>query len=202
MKIKELFEGINSSVKTIGEMTINGMIVAPNGEKRKVWDGDFDVPFETIEIPQSLEGCPEEINGAFTCSMRSKITSFKGAPKKVNGTFIMSECNISSIEGLPKFIEKNCFITKNSIKTLKNIHKEAHEIGGKLFIADSVESNILGVLKIKNLKELIFLKKDISYAKKEISNIINKYLPNPTTDQILDCQNELIEAGFEEYAEL
>jgi hypothetical protein len=35
-----------------------------------------------------------------------------------------------------------------------------------------------------------------------VAEIVNTYLPNPTTAQILDCQNELIEAGFEEYAEL
>ena len=207
MKIRELFENLdaldNNNAKTVGELKLNneGEIVALNGIPRDVWQGNFEVPYNNVDNLESFEGSPIEINGAFTCSMHKKITTFNGSPKMVNGAFIVSDCNISSVEGLPEFIKQNCFITKNPIKTLKNIYKNVKEIGGKLYVENSVESNVLGVLKIKNLKELIFLNKN-TYTKTEISNIINKYLPNPNMSQILDCQNELIEAGFEGYAEL
>jgi hypothetical protein len=36
-----------------------------------------------------------------------------------------------------------------------------------------------------------------------IENIINKHLKQPMSKQrMIDCQNELIDAGFEEYAQL
>ena len=131
----------------------------------------------------SLEGCPSEINGDFLC-ISTKISSLEFAPKVIHGDF-------------------TCF--DNKMTSLKDIHKHIHQIDGTIRLNQPswncrITSNILGLLKIKNLKEIVGLGAYDPFAK--AANIINKYLPNPTTAQIIDCQNELIEAGFEEYAEL
>jgi hypothetical protein len=155
----------------------------------------------------SLEGAPQKINGGFYCYDNKNLTSLKGMPQEGVTDVYCSGCNLSSLEGIAKKIngDLNCFNNPN-LTSLKGIHKIIEEINGSLSIGTSVKSNILGILKIKNVKELKFSLQsapinDVTRLT-QLANIINWYLPNPTTSQIIDCQNELIEAGFEEYAEL
>ena len=159
---------------------------------------------------ESLEGAPDKINGALHCANNSNLKNLIGCPQGIE-SLICHSCgfsSVSSLEGMPKIIKKNLTIYNNPIKSLKGIHKIVEEIGNKLMLPFHIESNILGVLKIKNLKEIVFYdtKNEFSIEAKDkinkVAEIVNTYLPNPTTAQILDCQNELIEAGYEEYAEL
>ena len=156
----------------------------------------------------SLEGVPSKISGELYCSDNMNLSSLKGCPKEVKNLFI-DNCNITSLEGAPKKIRNLLALDGNPIKSLKGIHKIIEEIED-LILPHSIESNILGILKIRNLRKVSFKSFGSSanvsdrdaQQKDQISKIINKYLPNPTMDQIIDCQNELIDAGFEEYAEL
>ena len=59
---------------------------------------------------------------------------------------------------------------------------------------------MLGLLLIKDLTEVARYKDDIMY---EPAQIINKYLKQPVSKQrMFDCQEELMQAGFKEYAQL
>ena len=59
-----------------------------------------------------------------------------------------------------------------------------------------IKSHILGLLLIDGCKE-------VEMDNKDIEKIMNKYLKQPfTPHRLYDCQDELIEAGFEEYAQL
>jgi len=62
-----------------------------------------------------------------------------------------------------------------------------------LYIKDTPISNLLYVFKIKGLK---YVKTKIG----DLNDIINKYLTG--NHDIMDCQEELIEAGFEKIAKL
>ena len=150
----------------------------------------------------SLEGAPKKIQGNFYCGFNSNLGSLKGAPQNGVEAFYCGNCNLTSLEGAPKKINGIFSCEGNPITSLKGIHKIFEEINGDCTFPDSIESNILGLLKIKNLKSVSFKNKKYKKSKIEISDIINKYLPNPSPSQIIDCQNELIDAGFEEYAEL
>ena len=150
----------------------------------------------------SLEGAPKKINGSFNCSNNKKLTSLKGCTQEGVESFYCHFCNLTSLIGVPKKINGNFWGIGNPIKTIKGIHQIFEYINGELAVPDSVESNILGVLKIKNLKKFYFSNDISSYVKSDISEIVNKYLPNPSPSDIIDCQNELIDAGYEEYAEL
>lgn len=171
-------------------------------------EGITDLIIANCDI-HSLQGAPNTINGKFDCKNNENLNSLIGMPQNGVKHIYANGCNLTSFEGAPKKVDGNVFATKNPIKTLKNIHKIFDSIDGQMGLPSSIESNVLGLLKIKNLTKISFFKnvmdkneKGLGQDKKEISNIINQYLPNPTTDQIIDCQNELIEAGFEEYAEL
>jgi hypothetical protein len=155
----------------------------------------------------SLEGSPQKIDGAFYCSYNKRLKSLKGMTQEGVKRLHCAGCSLSSFEGVARNISGDVFAVKNPMTNLKGVHKHFDTIGGKMLLSDSIESNILGLLKIKNLKRVSFFKNSVdlgekSVAKKEISDIINKYLPNPTLAEIIDCQNELVEAGFEDYAEL
>lgn len=79
------------------------------------------------------------------------------------------------------------------LRTLHNIHKIIGRIEGTINLQDNpISSHILGLCKIKDLKRAML-------DNKEVEAIINKYLPE---GDIIGCQQELIEDGFDEYAQL
>ena len=184
---------------------INGDVYCPYNENLTSLKGMPQMEVKDLIISNcnltSLEGAPKKIDGQFDCSSNKNLTSLKGMPQEGVIDIDFSNCNISSLEGAPKKIYGNVYADSNPIISLKNVHKIIEEINGKIFLPESIESNILGLLKIKNLKSINF-KNLIFEGNFELSKIINKYLPNPSPSQIIDCQNELIDAGFEEYAEL
>jgi len=67
------------------------------------------------------------------------------------------------------------------------------EINGKLNLFTTPITNLLYVLKIKGLKE-------VHTGNDEISKILNKHLLGDR--DIMECQEELIEAGFGDWAKL
>jgi hypothetical protein len=82
------------------------------------------------------------------------------------------------------------------LKSLKDIHKHIKSIGGKFTASNNpIESHVLGLLLVKGIKE-------IQIDNKEVQNILNKYLPSRGMESVLACQDELIEAGFGDFAQL
>ena len=85
------------------------------------------------------------------------------------------------------------FLTNNKLTNLKGIHKHLEYCKGViLFQQNPINSHILGLLKIKNLQGVVF-------TDNSLTDIINKYLPE---GNLLGCQQELIDAGFEDFAQL
>ena len=84
---------------------------------------------------------------------------------------------------------------------MQNIHKHTHKISGKFYCGGNpTKSHMLGLLLIKDLTEVVCYEKDIMHKP---AQIINKYLKQPMSKQrMFDCQEELIQAGFKEYAQL
>jgi hypothetical protein len=58
-----------------------------------------------------------------------------------------------------------------------------------------IKSHVLGVLLIHGVTE-------IKMDNNEVQNILNGHLPSKGMESVLECQDELIEAGFDEYAKL
>ena len=172
MKLKTLFE--NEEDGTLIGRKIHGRIVEPD---MKIWDGDFVCSECNLT---SLKGSPEEIKGDFDCSGNNNLTSLEFGPKIVNGDYLCNGCNLTS---------------------LHNIHKYTQQISNKFFCGGNpIKSHILGLLLIKDLMEVACYEDDIMY---EPAQIINKYLEQPMSKQrMFDCQEELIQAGFKEYAQL
>ena len=116
---------------------------------------------------------------------------------------------------LPSVIETSLILNSNcKFDSLKGIHKHFTNINGIIFCDGlKIKSHILGVVKIKGVTELSLgadWRKSFEGTKTpnkgfEFGEILMKYLPASKRykgGDILDCQDELIEAGFEEYAKL
>lgn len=134
------------------------------------------------------------------------LTSLKGCPKNIEGKLFLNN-NDLTLDNAPHGITVNDSVNLSynpRLTSLHNIHKVFTRIGNTLVITPSkVKSHVLGILMIKDLKNLDF-NDDISTT--EISTrwrmIIERFLPNPTNENIYECQNCLLELNLDEYAQL
>lgn len=249
MKLQNLIE---DQERKLGDLEINGELVAPNGVRREKWERDFSGEFYELT---SLEGAPKHVDGHFWChdnqlsSLKgapqhvgkdflcgdNKLTSLEGAPEYIGGDFLCNgnqlksleegpqrvgknfECSfnqitslvgapqyisldfwcnnnqLTSLEGAPQHIGGNLWCSNNRIESLENIHEQILEINGIAdFESNPIKSHVLGLLLIKSLKK-------VNFDNRQLANIINKYLP---LGDIMACQNELIDAGLEEFAQI
>lgn len=123
----------------------------------------------------TLEGAPKEIPTYFHC-YNNKLTSLQYAPRIIGSSFNGGDNPITSLEGISDIID--------SVEEFDIWSSTKH-----------ITSGGIGLILIENLKN-IRLPVDNMIAE----DIIRYYLGKP--NDIFDCQNELIEAGFEEYAKL
>lgn len=143
----------------------------------------------------SLKGAPKE-SKTFDCSY-CKLPSLKYAPRKVNGNFLCFNNKLTSLEGIPEIVEGNIDAENNNVTSLKGIHKMIKRLNGCLYLdGNPIESHVLGVLLIDGVQAI-----DIS--NKDVQDIVNGFLPNTRgMEAVFDCQEELIDMGYDEYAEL
>ena len=178
MKLHELFEAKERSVLSV------------KGQQPEYIDGDFYCT--TLKLT-SLKGSPSIIDGRFVCS-NNKLTSLEGAPSKVSDDFCCEVNKLSTLEGAPSYIGElfNCYF--NNLTSLHNIHKQIKYIGGiAIFNKNPITSHVLGLLMIEGLK-------DIRIDNQVVQGILNNHL---TGDRdVFACQEELIEAGLEDFAQL
>ncbi len=144
----------------------------------------------------SLKGIAKFILSNIDCS-HNKLKSLDYLPDMINGSLDCSYNELTSFDDIECSISEDLIGTGNKIQSLHNIHKHLKAVNGKLFLRNNpLSSHILGVLLIEGCTEIIIDNKDVQ-------NIVNSYLPNKKgREAIFDCQDELINAGFEEYAQL
>jgi len=173
---------------------------------------------------KDLTGGPAKFTGNYYNVRNNKISSWKGAPDKLpNGGMNISNNLLTDFVGAPKEFGKELRISGNKFTSLKDIHKHIHRINSSIWIGGNpIKSNILGLLLIEGLTSVAIddswvkgryntplLKKDeVKYHNSQdlidAVAIINKYVGpknNKGKISVLEAQNELIEAGLEDFAE-
>jgi hypothetical protein len=157
---------------------------------------------------KNLEGGPEEVLGYLHIGTCKNLENFKGGPKRVGTVYASDNPSITSLEGFPEHVEHNVDLQGcDNLTTTKGIKY----VGGYLNIARSEKlqkfedithvdgvivmwaaniKNLLYVFKIKGLKRII-------HSSDKVTEIVNNHLK---TRDVIGCQDELIEAGLEEYA--
>jgi hypothetical protein len=153
--------------------TINGKLITKD-TKNEHWEGDFNC-YNNKQLT-SLAGAPASVGGHFGCFNNKQLTSLAGAPASVGSDF-------------------NC--ANNKLTSLAGIHKIIKKMDGEFYASSNdIKSHVLGLLMIPGCKK-------VKLDNKEVEDILNKYLPNTGGNQwVMQCQTELIEAGYREYAKL
>lgn len=132
------------------------------------------------------------VTGSFYCRQED-LVSLKGAPRRVGGSFNCQNNQLTSLEGAATLIGAHFSCIDNKLTSLKDVHKHIHMIRGNFYCTrNPIKSHVLGLLKIKGLHCVLI-------DDNKVEDIINKYLPE---GDIFACQQELIDAGLEEYAQL
>jgi hypothetical protein len=196
MKISDLFEEKRTNLIGFSQGR-------QTSDPSKTWHGDFRCNGQKLT---SLEGSPKSVdNGDFKVN-DNLLTSLEHAPESVAGGFDCENNNLTSLEFSPRKVVGPYFCGGNLFSSLEGIHKHIESIGGYFIGGPStskhhkvqITSHILGLLRIKGVTQV-----DINHP--EVEEIINKFLPmNPSDERknMIECQQELIEAGFDEYAQL
>ena len=176
MKLKDLCESTGRSVANL---------------KIDYKGGDFNCTFNRLT---SLEGAPSRVGGHFYCSY-NELTSLEGAPSHVNGAFFCSHNELTSLEGAPSHVGGDFDCSINELASLKDVYKHIAEIKGEFYASDNpIKSHVLGLLLIKGVTE-------VRLDKTEVQDILNRHLGKGRAGMLM-AQEELIEAGLEEFAQL
>jgi len=168
----------------------HNQLTSLEGSPREV-DGNFVV---NKNLLTSLEGGPAKVGTSYSC-VTNHLTNLKGAPKECS-IFNASYNPLTSVEGLPEVINEELMLTYTGLDNLKDIHKYLKSCKMMNLYNSPIKSHVLGLLLINDLQFVSF-----SDNLKPISNIINKHIRDGA-QSVFDCQQELIDAGFKEYAQL
>lgn len=170
--------------------------------------GDFGMSAARLE---TMAGFPEKVgSGEFKGDLAATVNKFpnlKGGPKWVGGTYNVSANKmLTSLDGIAEYIGQDLLVKdcdgkgsegkalSGGLNSLEGIHKMCKHIGGIAdFTGTPIERNVLGLLKIKGLTK-------VRLTNKKVEEILNKYLKGEAGN-MFDCQEELIDAGLEAFAD-
>jgi len=190
MKIEELREAALVEKNLIG-MTIRDVLITKDTPKER-WPGHFFCYFKDLT---SLVGAPRHVDGTFVCH-NNQLTSLVGAPVFVGNDFSCYNNRLASLEGCPEHVDDGDFVCKdNRLETLHDIHRSLKHLGGHFIATNNpIKSHVLGVLLIEGV---ITVRLD----GRRVTEILSKHVRRGRSG-LIDCQTELLDNGFEEYAKL
>ncbi len=147
----------------------------------------------------------DEVQGIFNCS-NNKLTNLEKCPRFVKGNMFADRNRISSLEHLPETIGGTFYLNNNGLVSLKGIHNLKNCTHIDLTGNPIVEGGI-GLILINDLKVVDYNNSGsvhdgkIEYTFIQALKIIKKYLQKGRPF-LLQCANELEEAGYGEFARL
>jgi hypothetical protein len=142
---------------------------------------------------QSLQYCPQIVKGDFYCS-DNKLQSLQYCPQVVKGNLNCYNNDLQTLQYCPQIVKGNFNCNDNKLPSLQHIHKYCNQIDRKLSATrNPIKSHVLGVMLIEKLLQ-------VSFDNKDVNNIINPHLK--TYRDVFICQDDLIKAGYPEYAQL
>lgn len=140
----------------------------------------------------------------------SNLKSFKNFPKTVNSTdfswailspLIGSSQYIDKLDGFPSTIVGSVDIANDRYRHISyhNVHKHIKSLQGIIQLHADYEGPVLGFLMVEKLKNVLW--KTTSHLNNSVpTDILRSYLEG--SRDIMDCQEELIQAGYKEFAKL
>ena len=200
MKIKELFEDI------VDQGAINKFLLS----NKNIWEMNDGVLFfkhrdfnldtyrgilvKNGELIVPLGNLIGNLDG-YDCGLRS----FKNFPEHINGFCYLGSNPFKSIDGIPKHMVSLDLSNCNNIKSFEGIGSLIKSCE-HIMIPETLERNMLGLLKIPNLESIDLEVEEASEELLKATRIINNHLAHDRN--IIACQKELYDNDLDEYAEL
>jgi hypothetical protein len=170
----------------------------PTNERTMLVNGDMTAINKNLT---SLEGCPEVIVGGFNVDENQSLTSLLGGPREVSSYYSAERCGLTSLDGLPGKIGGFLSIDINPLTSLQGINK-LKEMVGNIFVSKCpIKSHILGVFFIKGCTGVNAFTSDGDGDLFTAAQIVNRYIGKGRAG-LLPCQQELIEAGLVDFAQI
>jgi len=130
-----------------------------------------------------------------------KLISLLGSPRLVSGHFNASDNLLDSLEGIPQIINGSINLSNNpKLKSLSGIHKKLKSVGMEFLIPETIKTGILSLMMVKELKSVQLIGPKVIPGLSDALKILNRHLRKDR--DVLACQEELISAGFKEFAKL
>jgi hypothetical protein len=163
----------------------------------KYYTGEVNITGDVHLYDEELSKLPVKFGTVledFYC-YNNKLTSLQGAPSSVGGFFSCNNNKLTSLEGAPSSIGRTGIsCDNNKLTSLEGIHKVFKRINGRFHCDDNpITSGGIGLILIEGLTKI--------RADHPAFLIIEKYLGQGKKGLLL-CQDELIDAGYEEFAKL
>lgn len=145
------------------------------------------------------------VNGNFLASNLTSLETLENFPNRINGALYCGHSQLTSFEHITPNIKRDVnAVNLKKFTSLLGVDQHFGKMNGALSMSfGNITEGGLGLLNVKGLMRLVNTGKDISTMVQlpKQFEIIDKHLRTDNRD-IFECQSELIEAGFEEYAQL
>lgn len=144
---------------------------------------------------RSLEGGPTEVRGVYSVRLNPNLVSLKGAPKIVGKDFNITHCpKLHSLEHANFACDD--FIAFNTPLDLRTLRLCKLKVRIDFMFSPMDCTNILNILLHEGITSI-----EVGPANYEgVSKIINSHLK--TNRDVHLCQEELIDAGFAQFAKI
>ncbi len=203
---KLIKENPNARFEVDGDISLNGLELEVLPVKFEVCEGIMTIANNNLF---SLKGCPQRVYENFSCH-NNILTSLKYGPEIVGGIYRCADNRLTSFEGVPKDLEA-LGIQDNKITSLVGIHNHIKSCRKLNINRNPIVEGGIGLLLIEHLTEKTFHADDLSgtpgISDQQSSDffnamaIISKYLGTGKAG-LLECQEELENAGLEAFAKL
>ncbi len=190
--IKTRFQRMKFTIDDNGEVTVIGHCIA-----KTPWPESAKLPitFKQVSIGFycsyanliSLEGSPEFVGGNFVCD-GNQLTTLSGSPSRVIGDFSCTHNQLTSLDGLPRNLLGTLHCNHNPLTSLDGL---PDDFLGKIRLSWNPKLPLLRLLKCEDI--------GISQVSAPgLTNIMNRYCgANFSRSSIVQCQKEMVNAGFE-----
>ena len=151
---------------------------------------------------RSLKGGPEEVANNYDCS-HNYLRNFVGAPERLSkkGVFFGTQNILDSLEGVPR-VAFEVSLVLCEIKSLAGIHRMFDHLEMIDVSGNTIHECVLGLLLVPGLFSALYTQGTPTVN--NVFKIVNEHLRSSPfgNRRVLECQNELLDAGLEAFAKL
>ena len=183
----------------------NPQVITKDTQDR-AWDTYFDIGGVHV---RSLQYCPKVIKGWFQANNNPYLESLEHGPTSVGGSYDVSNTGISSLDGFPAHVGSILdFSECHHLHSLHDIHRHTKNARVVKFNARELKNSerdvlesVLGLILIEGLERIEIYYGNSSRTQDPLHDILNSHLGRGRSG-LIDCQNELLDAGLDEFAKL